>query len=382
MKKWWMALVCAALIGCCGGAMAEYSPGFLMQPPGEVLDHIARSFPQYTLEDYCEVYDTPKGDYGFAMLTAGDERLLVGYEEKNGKMSYWLKNHGAVPQGSEEAWFFVSEKGKAYINSRTDQMETSDGLSFGVTRLDDAGESYEKAVSYHWEDGGFKLSSYKHDTAIGVYIEDGYLEFWDWGWWRKDGAVKGVVQTDIRYVNYNTLPATIEEARAELSEAPYIPEVHGVRERFALKTKKIKFTGGRNYPVYNGPGERYVRAGNGKASVSTNDWIQVFGEYDGWILIQYDISSDHYRFGWIKADALPRNAQVDSLNFHWDPQEIGDDCVLTDDPMQSGAPLCQIDAQTPVYALAWLGETWEYICVEIDGKTWWGFVPTDMLTHG
>ena len=79
--------------------------------------------------------------------------------------------------------------------------------------------------------------------------------------------------------------------------------------------RKIRFTSGQKFKVYQGPGEEYGQAGNGKAAVSTNDWIQVFGEENGWILIQYDINKDHMRIGWIKSSALPKKATVSRLTY-------------------------------------------------------------------
>ena len=354
--------------------------GTVHEPPKEVLDHITDHWPAYELEDYCEVYDTPDGDYGFALLTAGDERLLVGYKEKDGKMSYWLKNHGAVPQGSEEACFSISEKGKEYINARTDKVEVSDGLSFGVTRLDDAGESYQKSVAYHWENGGFKLKNYSKETLQGVYIEDGYLEFWDWGWWRKEGTVKGTVQTDLRYVSYNTLPKEIAEARLKLSTAPNLP-------RGGFYPKEIKFAGGQKYPVYTGPGEEYARSGNGKGMVSTNDWIQVLGSYENWIMIQYDISAEQYRIGWITKDALPKGEKVTELDLYWGinqnyTQDVVKACMLTDDPFNSQKAIAKLQKGTKLKELVYNYEGWSYIIVEVDGKMMGGFVPSECISHG
>ena len=179
MKKSLLLLVLLlALLPCAALSSGEYAPGTLMQPPKEVLDHLSRSYSSYELEDYCEIHDTPGGDYGFALLKAGDERLLVGYEEKNGKMSYWLKNHGAVMQGEEEAWFDVIPKGKTLYNEKAEPYE-ADGLSFTITQLDDVGESYEKFIGYHWENGGFKLTRYHDWDAFygGVTVEDGMLHF-------------------------------------------------------------------------------------------------------------------------------------------------------------------------------------------------------------
>lgn len=382
MKKSLLLLVLLlALLPYAALSSGEYAPGTLMQPPKEVLDHLSRSFSSYELEDYCEIHDTPGGDYGFALLKAGDERLLVGYEEKNGKMSYWLKNHGAVMQGEEEAWFDVIPKGKTLYNEKAEPYE-ADGLSFTITQLDDAGESYEKFIGYHWENGGFKLTGYHDWDAFygGVTVEDGMLHFhnaqegWDFG------KAYGTVQRELRYVNFDALPKTLEEAKAELSSAPEIPS-------YVLNPQKIKFSGGQKYPVYTGPGERFARSGNGKGSVSTNDWIQVFGEYDGWMMIQYDISASQYRIGWIRKEALPKGAEIEKLDLSELEKpyttEADYDCELTDDPLGSQKSIARIPKGTEMTELIYRAmDGWSYVAVTVDGKTMCGFVPSDAPIHG
>lgn len=375
MKKCLTVLWCVLLIGYSTCVLAEYSPGCLMEPPREVVEHVARSFPEYELKDYCEVCDTPKGDFGFAMLEAGDERLLAGYEEKNGRMTYWLRSHGAIMQGSEEAWFDVTPKGAIRYRSNGEPFE-ADGLSFTITQLDDAGESYARYIGYHWEDGGFKLTGYHDFDAFygGVIAEKNALHFHNAQEDRDYGRVYGVVQRDLRYVNFAGLPKTIEQAKAELSSAPGI-----VAGNFHPQT--IRFTGGRQYAVYTGPGERYVRSGNGKGQVSTNDWIEVFGLYDGWIMIQYDISADRYRIGWIEDSALPKGAEIPELSFERLDQHLLRDCMLTDDPLHSNETIMSLKAGTPVTSLADFGEHF-YIEVVIEGRTYWGFIDADFLTKG
>jgi len=374
MMKKAMALVIAFLLAC-SCAVAEYSPGYLMEPPREVLDHISRSFSAYTLEDYCEIYDTPKGDFGFAMLTAGDERLLLGYEEKDGKMTYWLKNHGAVMQGSEEAWFESRAEGTEFYGENNEIL-LADGLSFSITQLDSVGETYNEYVAYHWEDGGFKLTGYKDwDGFYGeVAVDDGVLHFKNWleGW--DFGKVYGVVQRDLRYVSFDDLPKNIEEARESITSAPQI-----VAGNF--HPQMIKFAGGKKYAVYTGPGEDYARSGNGKGQVSTNDWIEVFGQHDDWIMIQYDISAEQYRIGWIRADALPENAEVPELSFEMLEQRLTKDCSLTDDPLNSEKKILRLKEGAQVISLADFGEHF-YIEVTVDGKTYWGFVDADCVTKG
>ena len=138
--------------------------------------------------------------------------------------------------------------------------------------------------------------------------------------------------------------------------------------------------------VYLGPGRDYPRAGNGKAAVGTNGWVQVFGQYDGWLLIQYHIDGDHYRIGWIEKSVLPAGTKVGRLKIsdfrETYQQEITADCVMTDDPLGSGAAIAHLKAGQKVWNHAFLGAEWEMITVEIDGQCYWGFVPTNCMSHG
>ena len=384
-KRLTMLLAVWTMLTALCAAQAEYSPGCLIEPPREVRDHIARQFSAYTLEDYCEIHDTPNGDYGFALLTAGDERVLVGYHEKDGKMTYWLKSHGAVMQGREEAWFDVKPKGTTLYTEEGTPYR-SDGLSFSVTRLDDAGEMYLKSVTYHWEDGGFKLTGYKDWDEFYGYVDvgNGVLHFsniqegWDFG------KAYGTVQRDLRFVSFDALPKTIEEARLELSDAPELK--HDVLYSVPnIDVQEIKFTGGRKYAVYQGPGEAYGRAANGKASVSTNDWIQVFCRYNGYVMIQYDISAAQYRIGWIDESALPKGAQVNEVDLQMESEDqttLSYACALTDDPYNSGKQIAWLEAGTPVLEVIYNLYGWSYVRVTVDGQTICGFVPSDAPIHG
>lgn len=373
MKKGWMLILVVLMMLASSTALAglgkELQPGFTMPPPPEVAAHVQKSFPGYTLEDYLELTDTPKGDYGFALLKAGDERVLLGYEKKDGEMRYWLKNAGAVPQGGKGGWFAYSPRGET-IYGEEFKTYLSDGLSFQV--IVSEGESYDRYTAYHWEDGGFKLTGYRDWAAFygNVDVDDGVLHFSNWleGW--DFGKVYGTVQRDLRYVSYNALPKTIEEARKKLTQEPDIPQ-GGL-----LEAKKVRFTGGQKYPVYTGPGEKYVRSGNGKGQVSTNDWIQVFGRVGDYIMIQYAISADHYRIGWIEASAMPKGESTGWLTFGQGVQTLKQDCTLTDDPLNSGAPLCELQAGDQVINLCNLGYDWVYVQVSRRNGLYCGFVPS------
>ena len=368
-----MASVCVA---------GTYSPYFATEPPREVREHVASRWPDYEFEDYCEVRGTSKGDYGFALLHKQSERILVGYHRVNGEMKYWLKNAGAVPQGKEKAWFYVGEAGwedelDRYENP-TGKKVYDDGLVFGVTMLDEIGEAYASGVRYRWQNGMFRLTHYYKACLDSITVTDDGLNFLEYGN-GEQGYVKGKVQRDIRYVSFNALPTWIDDAKTKLTVAPNLKDG-------AFTAQKVKFTGGQKYPVYTGPGEDYVRSGNGKGLVSTNGWIEVYGQKDGYILIQYSIDSSHYRFGWIDRNALPEGTSVPAMDFAGISadtlSEITQDTFLTDDPLFSQDKLCSLKAGQTVSWLAVLNKDWAYVLVNVNGKMMCGFVRTDCIVNG
>jgi len=157
-----------------------------------------------------------------------------------------------------------------------------------------------------------------------------------------------------------------------------------------FKPQEIKFAGGRSYPVYTGPGEHTMRSGKGKGSVSTNDWIQVFGRLGDWIMIQYDISKDRYRIGWIEASALPRGAKVETFDRAFEYYALEDmldntvlrACSLTDDPFNSREEIAYLEAGTLITEIVYDYEGWSYIRTVINGQEVFGFVPSDCIDHG
>lgn len=168
-----------------------------------------------------------------------------------------------------------------------------------------------------------------------------------------DVWVYGTYQTNLRYFSFSAFPRTVKEACEKLSNPPSIPSG-------TLTAQKVSFSGGKKYEVYQGPGEEYGRAGNGKASVSTNDWIQVFGRENGWIMIQYDISSDHMRIGWIPEAALSSSAKVSDLQYTPVTVRTIEQVNLTDDPLASQASVAVLPADSTVTWLASMGE-WAYV---------------------
>lgn len=121
----------------------------------------------------------------------------------------------------------------------------------------------------------------KDDVSMGIYPYENKIEYLkivyiDGGSKSTRTTVEGVTPpTSFAEFSLDNIPMTPEKARAQLSLPPDIPQATG--EYSLPQPQNIKFTSNKKYAVYSGPGENYFRGGNGKAAVSTNDWIQVFG---------------------------------------------------------------------------------------------------------
>lgn len=98
----------------------------------------------------------------------------------------------------------------------------------------------------------------------------------------------------------------------------------------------------------------------GRARVSTNGWIQVFGAEGDWLLVQYAITPEHCRIGYIDKNALPQDAAVPALTLEAVPAIVSYDVSVTDDPLMSQTPLTRLTENTSVTALASMGD-WTYI---------------------
>jgi len=147
-----------------------------------------------------------------------------------------------------------------------------------------------------------------------------------------------------------------------------------------LAVHPAEFPADKKYPVFSGPGTEYARLGNGKASVSTNDWIDVFGYDSGWLMIRYGLSDTQTRIGWISQEEAG-DFSVPDIGYFWEWHYMRTlwDIFLTDDPFLSLAESALLPAGTPVYRLDSFGG-WAYVDTSLSGGTpMRGFVPLSAL---
>ncbi|MBQ8137272.1 MAG: hypothetical protein IJ174_07560 [Clostridia bacterium] len=152
-----------------------------------------------------------------------------------------------------------------------------------------------------------------------------------------------------------------------------------------------KFPKGKTYAVYRGPGREYGRGANGKASVSTNDTIWVYGIRGNWLLISYGISGGRTRCGWISAAELPASALAScpELVFPGDGgtdhlyATVRENARLVDVLASDKDWICSLQPGDSVHCLA---EMQGWVLVEAYGNDGpcWGFVRWDCLDtrHG
>ena len=180
---------------------------------------------------------------------------------------------------------------------------------------------------------------------------------------------------DNRFAAFNIydFPKNLEEARAKLTNPPVTPTDFYTPVVVTLRANE-------KYDVFAAPGRSSFRAANGRAEMSTNDWVQIFGEENGWLLVQYDISRDQMRFGYIDASALPRGTQVQQLRwFDLPQQEIRYNVSMTDDPLVSQTTIHRLSAGDRVTVLAEFG-SWFYIETQDGyGRILRGFVPQSCI---
>lgn len=296
------------------------------------------------------------------------ENVLYYFKQEKHKWIEKFHNSAIVPQTDRQIEIHIDTEGIDY-----DTGSIAAPLLI-ICQMNSANEYAELTLRFALEKGKWNLHSI--ESYIGydhMLFQDGVITFYESSEnLEVAGRAYGVIQRDLQNLSLSAIPKTLKAAKKILSNPPKIPVG-------TLTAEKIKFTGGKKYSVYTGPGSDYFRGANGKAVVSTNDWIQVFGKENGWIMIQYDITSDHFRVGWIKENALPRKAEVKDLLFSDEQVYTTVQCPLTDDPLASKTEIDRIAAGVKVSRLALMGE-WSYVESGYGSSLMRGFIESENLT--
>ena len=369
MKRLYVILICALLtVLCLSSALA----GSTDQLPSEIQDYFSSSaFDGMTVLSKANGREIGGRDACYFVLIrkANRENALYQFKLNNkGSWEHTYSTNKAVPQTDHTMEILLSYTGNEWP---TDEYFNTPHLSI---LQNDAGNEYpELCVIFELSEGKWLLHRvWSYTDYDSMLIKEGSISYYrDIESTKIAGTAYGSIQRDLRYFSLSSLPKTLKEAQKKLTSAPVLPAGD-------LTAQDIKFTGGQKHDVYSAPDKASLRGGNDKARVSTNGWIQVFGREEGWILIQYSIDKDHYRFGYISDKSLPKKAAVPDLGFIRSTVYIANDVSVTDDPLYSHAGLAFLREGTAVTLLARLGED-TYIEGQSDGKTFRGFVPAEAI---
>lgn len=360
MKKF-IAILLMLLILLPAAALAGGANGST-DLPERVLSSLTTNtaFRDYDIVSWSEISDS---GFIFVSLHKETRNRMVVYKYKDAEWAYSYYSDTAMPSGAE--CYIEDATGSMTM---TDQRELEDAVIW--YQLNESEEARKNvtcaelkkskwyATSYSTEDESIAISS----SSLSYYKDD--LDF--------VGKAYGVYQNDLRYFSVHALPKTLSEAREKLSNPPKVPTG-------SFEVQNVKFTGREKYDVYSGPDWDYYRAANGKAAVSTNDWIQVFGHEGDWLLIQYAISGDQMRFGYIPYSAL-NNKGVDALSFSELSAYTYRSVALTNDPLGEKGTVMTLANGESITCLAEMGE-WEYIeCETGAGQLTRGFIPSNAVT--
>lgn len=355
--------------------------------PEEVLDYFADpSFAGCIIDinRYAETGRMVNGlwyNYVFTLAQKDGHNVLYGFRSNEGQaLQHFLTTDRAIPQGPGR--FQLINIGRrvieTYASSSSNNADGSFMLSdaaiaiwFQYTDNEEYfnwGMNADCDCSGQWHVRWIVTNAFDTKYSEAKLTEDGITTYFELV---PQGSAKGVLETNLQYFSWEAFPKSLPEAKEKLTNPSSIPSGE-------LKAQRINFAGGQKYEVYSGPGTQYLRANSGRAAVSTNDWIQVFGSENGFILIQYDLSSTQNRFGYIPQSALPSGISVSPLAFSFADAVVIENTVLTDDPLNSQSSLRTLNKGDIVKWLAIMGD-WVYAEADFSGQPVRGFVQNSMV---
>lgn len=400
----WLQPYTGDMVGTWGfnGGAEEHGDGFRLNPDGtgvclEIVDYeqVPLQFRELEYTFTWRVERTP--DKTYLHETYADGRQVTCEIETWGDVRIHIPNHVSggcyYPVLNEEARTYLSGKAEHsafdglladYLDGTiTGKIEAATGLQVGEIFLQKE-QGVWQIVFGVWDDAGGLGRFLLREDEWRVSASDAG---WLWGDFDLGQPWPAARTTEDAYAR---LPGILESyltweyAPVPTAEpaAPVIPE---------LRSQIGKFPRNQRCEVYELiSGDNMVRAGNGKATVSTNGAVQVYALWKGDLLIEYAIDDDRHRIGWIATESLPASVLTDvpELPYLRDPEEnvygvVQAGSFLTDDPLHSQWRITHINAGTSVRILAQL-DGWYLVQGFVDRELRMGFIQQDKvdLAHG
>lgn len=184
------------------------------------------------------------------------------------------------------------------------------------------------------------------------------------------------------------IPQPDTAQRSDSGAASGVPQMASTPEPwegpygYELHFEEMMLDSERNLKVYSGPGEKYYRGANGKASVSTNDVIYVAGWAGDWLLIKYWTNAGPSRVGYVHRSGLTCEVDAPELALEKREAVVLEDCTYSDDPEFEGNSIGELKAGQKVTFLGAYrrNRQWAYIETKASGKLVRAFVLANYLS--
>ena len=285
--------------------------------------------------------------YFVLIRTAEDVNTLYVFSLEENTWGFSFSTCTAVPQTDHEVTLSLQSSGEEFP---TFTPFSTPQLS--ILQSDAESEYTELCITFELSNGQWLLHRvWSYTDYDSMLIQDSTISYYeDLESTNVAGTISCTVSRDLKDFDLSLLPKTLQEAQNQSSSSSGV----------SLHAQNISFTANQKYAVYSAPSTASLRGANGKAAVSTNGQIQVFGQENGWLLVQYAIDTNHARIGYIDAKSLSDANTVSVLNFSNQPAYTQEDTVLTDDPLYSQEVLYTLPAEASVTWLASMDD-WAYV---------------------
>lgn len=215
--------------------------------------------------------------------------------------------------------------------------------------------------------------------------EGNYYDYFNaQSWYREDPGFTYSRLNSIEWHNERLVKQVRRQMRALCTTNPEgkpLPDIEPTLYNVPDEFMEYVFTPGQKLNVYTGPGTEYVRAANGKAMLSTNGTVYVYGWDSGWLMVLYRVSKGGARIGYVKGTQIKGDVYADYLLFDCKNATVLRNCSITDDPVSQYAPLAQLRKGDAVTYLCTLHNNadWAYVEAETSAGLVRGCVPSSAL---
>lgn len=363
--KMLLIALCCLLAGTCLAEEAERNFDYL---PDGLHEAIATAFAGFAIQEAASIGGPQNAE--LVLLSKDEINIAAIVEEIDGAFVIAETSEYIIPDGLpfDDQWWVSDKWGTGEIFIWYTPIEGEE--FYYVMQRDEEGHFVLTEGFFDSADGSARPMGFSIDnkgTALRVY-GDSYFS-----------AVYAPYTIDLSFSGFDpiVLKEFLSAALMQMNMPGLIPST---LEPDALpQGQSIPFEKGQALPVYAGPGKQYARLGETQnATVSTNGWIEVFGEENGWLLIQYNLSEGHNRFGYIEASYLPEKVKIPPLSFVAEPGVTS--CWITDDPLRTTMEIFEPEEMLDVIKLAALGDEWLYVeFPQTPTGAIRGFVPTDAV---